>query len=413
MTTYTFYNPGCLDPQTITTMGLSAKECDNPIGQFGTGLKYAIAIVLRYGGEITIDSGLDRYTFSTCEAVFRNKPFDQIVMHGPKGPLTLPFTLDYGKNWEPWQAFRELESNCRDEGGHSGWEPLKPTASSTLITVSNFPEFMDAARKKDFYFISAREKPKLKSLALKAYTSTTPSAVFYSRGVQVGAFSNPAMFRWDFTSLPLTEDRTVHPIHLYGLNSTMMLKLNDVHDPVSFETLCAVVCAQPGYFEHSLKYDYMNKDSLLFEAVQHLIKSGQGARIVESAKLRYAELTYDPETAYKPVTLTPWEQRDFNYAHQLIEAYLAVPIDRETITVTETLEKGNLGLYHNGRIYISRQVFRQGRGTVVGTLLEEVLHKTKGYDDCTREFQNYLIDSVANLLQDLADLTKRDEDGKA
>lgn len=39
----TFHNPGELDPRLITTFGVSIKESTNPIGYFGTGLKYALA----------------------------------------------------------------------------------------------------------------------------------------------------------------------------------------------------------------------------------------------------------------------------------------------------------------------------------------------------------------------------------
>src|SRR4030066_94299 len=45
--TISFQNPGLIPLECITTFGLSAKDTANPIGQFGTGLKYAISIILR------------------------------------------------------------------------------------------------------------------------------------------------------------------------------------------------------------------------------------------------------------------------------------------------------------------------------------------------------------------------------
>jgi hypothetical protein len=44
-----FENPGEIDAAAIRTFGVSVKEGENPIGFFGTGLKYAIAILLRTG----------------------------------------------------------------------------------------------------------------------------------------------------------------------------------------------------------------------------------------------------------------------------------------------------------------------------------------------------------------------------
>ena len=43
----TFHSPTILPIEAATTMGVSVKESDNAIGKFGTGLKYAIAGVLR------------------------------------------------------------------------------------------------------------------------------------------------------------------------------------------------------------------------------------------------------------------------------------------------------------------------------------------------------------------------------
>lgn len=44
-----FRNAGTIDPKSITTFGVSSKENPGAIGFFGTGLKYALAILLRHG----------------------------------------------------------------------------------------------------------------------------------------------------------------------------------------------------------------------------------------------------------------------------------------------------------------------------------------------------------------------------
>jgi hypothetical protein len=63
-------NAGLIPMEAVTTMGVSAKEGENPIGFFGTGLKYAIASLLRTSHKITIWRGLDRYDFATEPARF-------------------------------------------------------------------------------------------------------------------------------------------------------------------------------------------------------------------------------------------------------------------------------------------------------------------------------------------------------
>jgi hypothetical protein len=49
-----FQNLGLIDLRAVQIMGLNAKESKNPIGQFGTGLKYAIAVLLRNNCSVSI-----------------------------------------------------------------------------------------------------------------------------------------------------------------------------------------------------------------------------------------------------------------------------------------------------------------------------------------------------------------------
>ena len=59
-----FENDGLIDKRSITTFGISSKENSSAIGYFGTGLKYAIAILLRENINITIYIGNERLEFT-------------------------------------------------------------------------------------------------------------------------------------------------------------------------------------------------------------------------------------------------------------------------------------------------------------------------------------------------------------
>src|SRR5690606_17354524 len=108
-----FSNPGLIDETAITTIAVNAKTGNNPIGVFGTGLKYAIAIILRLGGRVTIYRGLKKLEFGIKTKTIRGKEFDIITMNGRQ----LGFTTHLGHHWQPWMAYRELWSNARDEEG--------------------------------------------------------------------------------------------------------------------------------------------------------------------------------------------------------------------------------------------------------------------------------------------------------
>ena len=113
-----FENPGEIDVASISTFGVSVKESDNPIGFFGTGLKYAIAILLRNNHKVTIHSGVDTHAFDTENVTVRGRSFDFVRLTTNEGqPERIGFTTEVGKTWEIWMAYRELFCNARDENG--------------------------------------------------------------------------------------------------------------------------------------------------------------------------------------------------------------------------------------------------------------------------------------------------------
>ena len=127
-----FATPAPFDLKALKIMGLSVKVKDNPIGYFGTGLKYAIAICLRNGCNVTLKTAGETYKFTYKEELFRGDPVNQIYMND----VPLPFTLEYGKNWKLWMAFREFESS----GTTIAWgcpvpNPATVLAPPAMVTV--------------------------------------------------------------------------------------------------------------------------------------------------------------------------------------------------------------------------------------------------------------------------------------
>jgi len=101
-----FNTPGEIDTRLITTLGTNVKAKDSPIGFFGTGLKYAIAILLREKQTIKIIGPRSTLTFSTQSDEIRGKTFEFIVMQESDAEsgaelrkTQLGFTTELGKNW--------------------------------------------------------------------------------------------------------------------------------------------------------------------------------------------------------------------------------------------------------------------------------------------------------------------------
>lgn len=204
-----FQNPGIIPEDAITTMGVHAKINDNPIGQFGTGAKYAIAIVLRNGGKFTIWKGKKKLEFGLLDSKIRGKDFRIVTMNGRK----LGFTDHLGMNWKPWMAYRELYSNCRDEGGSI--RQIVPTGDSedevgqakiTKIIVE-WPE-MEQIHTNRHQIILPTE-PMFKLNELEVHPDVDSSHLYY-KGIRVMDLSLKAKFTYSLTGNHLlTEDRTL------------------------------------------------------------------------------------------------------------------------------------------------------------------------------------------------------------
>jgi hypothetical protein len=212
-----FRTPGHIDKRSFTVVGLHAKpNSTNPLGQFGSGLKYAIAILLRLGHEVTIFIGHEQYVFYTKQGKFRGAEYQQIRMKRRRGLFSswtyedLPFTTDLGKGWELWQAFRELETNTRDEGGTTGlehWdEKVHPTADETCIVVYG-QKFVD-----EYHDMWRNFLPEGKVVREDAAIQIIekPSKHIYYRGMRVMDLEETSAFTYNFLKhIELTEDRTV------------------------------------------------------------------------------------------------------------------------------------------------------------------------------------------------------------
>lgn len=93
-----FMNNSEFDISAMLTFGVSAKESDDPIGYFGTGFKYAVAIVLRLGGEFKVTTNSNEYVFTAEKKIIRGKEFQIVMCNGRE----VGFTTHLGAKWLPW-----------------------------------------------------------------------------------------------------------------------------------------------------------------------------------------------------------------------------------------------------------------------------------------------------------------------
>lgn len=384
-----FQNPGLIDLRAITTMGLNAKDTKNPIGQFGTGLKYAIAVCLREGNSFSIWRGEDEYSFFTKSELFRGKSFRFVYMANKAGsPVQLGFTLDLGKNWEIWQALRELESNCRDEDGFSSNnEDWQPSPDTTTIAVSG-TSFEVAYNTIQDIFIMA-EKPIWESEQLAIYraNSSVQKSWLYYRGVRCQQLEKPAMYRYSLKeTLALTEDRTFK--HTWQPVAALTSSLtNCSHEAI----LLNILDLNENTFEDGLDFDRGVEPSESFcSTVEQL-----GIRCNKSAWRIVRQHRKLPE--FDVVAMDSIQQQMLQRAKDFISRMGESRIQHLKIAMASDLGKNKLGLTLGKNIYLSQRVFEMGMKQLVSCLYEEYIHVDRGLGDNNYEMQSFLFDTIISM----------------
>ncbi len=215
-----FETEGPLDLRAITCVGVNTKpRSSSPIGQFGTGLKYSVAVLCRESIGVTVVTSGEVYAFYRKTERFRDKDFDFIRMKRETLQRTLRsraqyselnYTTEYGKYWQLWQVYRELHSNTLDEGGTvytvEDLEAVdfQPDRTYFVVTGERFAEEYDN-RHRTFLpdgLTVVRETERLQVLE-------RPSQHVYYRGMRVYDLDKPAQFTYNFLNdVELTEDRT-------------------------------------------------------------------------------------------------------------------------------------------------------------------------------------------------------------
>jgi hypothetical protein len=210
-----------LDIRAVTVLGLNAKpNSKSPIGFFGTGLKMAIATLVRNSIPVTIWIGTKCYQFSKRQGSFRDVEYQQIIMRRKNGIAAmwqhedLAYTTQLAKNWELWMAFRELEANTRDENGETYTLTNEPTTyhvgkeGETSIIVGPSEEFAKQFMNSGTIFLpdgltTQGENPNIQIFKKE-------SNYLYYRSMRVMELKKPSIFTYNILSTqPLTEDRTL------------------------------------------------------------------------------------------------------------------------------------------------------------------------------------------------------------
>lgn len=386
-----FQNPGLIDIRAATTMGINAKADASAIGFFGTGLKYSIACILRWGGKITIWRGLEAFEFTSQDCSVRDKGFSIVCMNGRE----LGFVTDYGKKWEPWQVYRELFTNCQDEGGKVFVADEPWQAEGVTTVVVDCEQIFEAYGKRSTFILEG--SPDFTGSACALFDRQS-SAIFYQR-LCVSRTPREMLFTYDLRrKTGLTEDRTLACSWDFDIALTILvdeLCQSPIHR--HHEMAKAIMLAPRGTWEQQAHFGLTTgseRSPQFWAMAQHLMRHqafdlnnsikellGKRKPMVESIEI------FQPSELQKAVL-----DRASEFASRIGFDVTAYPI-----ICAERLGDGILGLAHEGTIFITREAFDMGTKMVAGTLIEEFIHLREGVKDCTRKMQNFLLNRLVTL----------------
>lgn len=380
-----FKNKGLIDIRAVTTFGVSVKETENPIGFFGTGIKYAIAIILRHGGTITIWRGKEAHTFFTREEEIRGAPFKTIWMKAPHGDpdvVPLGFTTEYGKKWEMWQAFRELYCNTHDE-----LEPvvqegeLAPDPHSTTIWVDCAE--MDTAYARRGDIILEGRVPFVTSAMCEAYDGETKH--LYYRNVRVYRGVRPYGFTYNLrTQIELTEDRTLaYEFRARYAIASLVLGSTDRKFIRHWITM------PDAYAEYhvDLNEPNMTPGEVFLDVVGEVRRENKDTCMNKSAITLHRKRREKSVLPTVSVPLNSIQQDQLDRAKAFVHTILGCDMNRYPLIISDDLGPNGLGRAdaETETIYVALKCFSEGTRWVAMALLEEYTHLAERVADETYE----------------------------
>ena len=382
-----FRNKGVIDPKSITTFGVSSKENPGAIGFFGTGLKYAIAILLREGCAITIFSGKRHLEFGLKRDRIRIDEFNVVTMNNRR----LGFTTELGKTWEVWQAFRELYCNCMDEGG-TVWEAkpgevveAAPGDTTVVVTGSAFAEVY-----RNRSNIVLGTDPLETGNGCDIHPG--PSRFVYYRGVRAHQLAHPSLLTYNIQrKVDLTEDRTIK--WAWDISTAIRQGLCGSQNS---EIIKTVVTAPKGTAEHALDFEGVEPSQSFLAVVSELARAFDSRLSRSALKVAQVWVMDQLHDGAAPMRLSDLEKARLDKAADFCER-VGFAVRDYPIIVSEFLGEEVLGRAHEGKIYVSKRAMMMGTKMLAGTLIEEFIHLRHQLYDETRTMQNFLMDTIVSL----------------
>ncbi len=203
-------NKGLLDIRLVGLMGGSTKTNSKfKIGQFGTGLKYVLAFLVRKEIDYHIIIDGDKVNIEVKEEEIAGELFNILLVDGERTSITDRMGLE----WEHWMIVRELYSNALDEGDEvygiveesEVFVDYEKKLGKTQFYIELTPEFLQVYNNWSKYFIVGHV-PMFENQRFAVHPSGEKMKI-YKHGILIHESEQKSVFSYDIKNARINEMR--------------------------------------------------------------------------------------------------------------------------------------------------------------------------------------------------------------
>lgn len=416
---------GRIQAEAFTLLGASSKRDDNTkIGFFGSGLKYAIAYMLREKVDFKVFSDYGEIKFTLKPSNFRETQLDIICVNGKETSMTTSMGVD----WEPWFILREIYCNAIDEGGSSietvHEKQLVPVEDNTVFYIEANSEFQKIMNLWDYYFCENRKDILYYDMQENQLFVGGEELIVYRKGIRcLFLKETKCVFNYNVGFVEINESRVIKDDWDFKYKvSEYFRKIADVsiiqylmkniigkfeydlfwhtgsmeYNPKWLEAIgekTLVPYENAGHWQDEIEmfpHDFIMLPKRLVDGLQRAF-AGAIKVIGEADGMKTAgDIKFVKELTEKQKSLLD-DSVDF-----LKKAGYEIGYP---IKVVDFLRKEILGQANSNTILLSQRLFEMGRKDLVACIIEENEHLITGFNDETRALQSHFIGKYVGELE--------------